>query len=89
MVLRARISSREDGTMDPTRIGNRRDPITDAAEISYRNGRTTSFWGGSGTKRRQEGDRAQEHAAGGHSGAHKIGDRHRSEEGGLCKTTSK
>ena len=46
MVLRARISSREDGTMDPTRIGNRRDPITDAAEISYRNGRTTSFWGG-------------------------------------------
>ncbi|SOV04256.1 uncharacterized protein UDID_17043 [Ustilago sp. UG-2017a] len=45
-----RISSREDGTMDPTkigdmregmvdpaRIGNRRDPITDSAEISDRN----------------------------------------------------
>ncbi|SOV06819.1 uncharacterized protein UDID_17929 [Ustilago sp. UG-2017a] len=93
-----RISSREDGTMDPTkigdmregmadsaRIGNRRDPITDSAEISDRNGRTTSFRGGSRTKRRQEGDRAQEHAAGGHSGAHKIGDRHRSKEGGLCK----
>ena len=73
MVLRARISSREDGTMDPTRIGNRRDPITDAAEISYRNGRTTSLWGwerdqGPATKR----TKLKEHADGYHSGAREI-----------------
>ena len=80
-----KIGDMREGMADSARIGNRRDPITDSAEISDRNGRTTSFRGGSGTKRRQEGDRAQEHAAGCHSGAHKIGDRRRSKEGGLCK----
>ncbi|SOV01662.1 uncharacterized protein UDID_18164 [Ustilago sp. UG-2017a] len=77
-----KIGDMREGMADSARIGNRTDPITDSAEISNRNRRTTSFRGGSGTKRRQEGDQAQEHAAGCHSGAHKIGDRHRSKGGG-------
>ncbi|SPC65406.1 uncharacterized protein UHOD_11067 [Ustilago sp. UG-2017b] len=63
------IGDRGGGMADPTKIGNRKDHTADSAEISDKDDHTTNSRVRSGTKRRQEEDQAQEHAAGYHSGA--------------------
>ena len=81
-----KISTSKDSIMNSAEICSRRDHVADSAEISGKDDQMANSYA-KRTKLCQDGDQAQKHAAGYHSGVHKTGIRRTvagQEEGELC-----